>query len=82
MPAILVLMCVDIAVYRLSPDHGRITEEVRLKYSEALKWLGKLTSRLVSLGVAEVDIPPTLNGGVVRYGPERLMTREGLKGLL
>ena len=41
-PTQLKRLCVDIALYRLSPDHG--TEERRNRYEDAIAMLGKLAS--------------------------------------
>jgi phage gp36-like protein len=81
-PAMLVMLAVDVAVYRMAADHGRLTTEITQRYNDALKWMAKLVQRQVTLGVAEAATPDTLHGGVFRRGPERLMTREGLKRLL
>jgi phage gp36-like protein len=81
-PAMLVMACVDIAVYRLASDAGRMTEQIKDRYSDSIKWLTKLVARQVTLGVREDATPPTLHGGVFRTGPDRVMTREGLKRLL
>lgn len=82
-PEMLKMVCVDIAVYRLaSKDAGRQTEEIKNKYAEALKWLGKLVQRQVTLGVEEASTPPTRHGGVFQRGPDRVLTRDNLRRLL
>jgi len=80
-PPALVLACVDIAVYRMSPDSGRASKQSEQRFNDAVKWLGQLSAKQVTLGVETADTPATTNGGVVRYGPTRIMTREGLAKL-
>lgn len=54
-PKIVVILCVDIALYRLSPDH--VTEERRKRYEDAVKMLRLISDGKVSLGIETQDLP-------------------------
>ncbi len=54
-PKIIVILCVDIALYRLSPDHG--TEERRKRYEDAVRMLKLISEGKVSLGIKEPEAP-------------------------
>jgi phage gp36-like protein len=77
-PPELVRPCVDIAFYRLCAEHDRLTKERRRRYDDAVKWLEKLAARTVTLTVADLPTSST----VTRYGPDRVMTRCKLDGLV
>jgi len=54
-PKIIVILCVDIALYRLSPDHG--TEERRKRYEDAVRMLKLISEGKMSLGIEEPEAP-------------------------
>jgi len=50
-PEVLVRLCCDIALYRLSMDAGSGTEEKRTRYEDAVALLRRIASGDVSLGM-------------------------------
>lgn len=54
-PKIIVILCVDIALYRLAPDYR--TEERRQRYEDAVKLLRAISEGKASLGIAEPEAP-------------------------
>lgn len=50
-PEVLVRLCCDIALYRLSADAGSGTEEKRKRYEDAVALLRRIASGEVSLGM-------------------------------
>jgi phage gp36-like protein len=79
-PAALIRPTVDIAIYFLTSEHPTLTEERTKRYDQAKVWLKMVGNSELSLGVDEP--PPSRNGGVVRYGPARVFTRDKTGGLL
>ncbi len=79
-PARLVEICGAIAVYKLSNASGPNTEEKRLRYEDALKWLSKVALGEVGLGDAgaegSADTP-----SVSMTAQPRLFTRDTQGGL-
>ncbi len=80
-PYVLRRVCVDIAVYRLASEHDELTKERRKRYDDAIAWLTKVSESKVSLGIP-TDVAETMEAGVRRYGPERVMKREDTDGLV
>ena len=81
-PPVLVQVTVDIAIYRLADTPDRMTENHRKRYEDARGWLTKLAQNTVRLDVIPSATPNTAHGGVYKTGPDKLFTREGLKGVL
>lgn len=54
-PPVLVRICVDIAMYRLSPDAETDTDERRQRYEDAVDLLKRLATRTARLDLAETD---------------------------
>lgn len=79
-PAVLKPVCVDAALYRMSLEAGRMTDEIKDRYEKALAWLRDVSRGLVSLGIAE---PPASvgGGGVQIVSNTRRLTRDSLKGV-
>lgn len=89
-PAHLVTICIDIAVYRLALSADVLTDEHRRRYDDARAFL-----KMVSAGSATLQIiaAPDPDGGeadpaavsgqrpIVAGGPERLFTRETLRDI-
>jgi phage gp36-like protein len=69
---------VDIAMYRMVPEHDRLTKERRRRYDDALTWLRMLVDGDVVLTFP--DIPTSRP--VIRDGPDRIMVRDDLDGLV
>lgn len=79
-PQVLVRLCVDIAVYHLSSDALKSTDERRQHYEDAIALLNKISKGVVSLGLA--DVPESANGGVFVSSQPRRFTRDGVRRLL
>ena len=77
-PLVLIRICVDIAVYRLSPKADIATEERRLRYEDAIKLLKDLASRTATLNLAGDTGEPLPRPRRVRTAaPERMFTGQG-----
>jgi phage gp36-like protein len=76
-------LCCDIAMYRLSADSTALTEEKRVRYEDAIKWLVNLSKGIVNLGEVEDDEEvrdePAVNDDITQ---DRLFTRTTMRGLL
>lgn len=82
-PRVLVNHAVSISIYEMARlDAGRNTEARRQDYDDAMQWLRDYSSGKVALGVAKVDVPAPLNGGVVRIGGPRTYSVAQLDKLL
>lgn len=81
-PDIIVKVCADIALYNLFSRRG-FTEDggdrvIQERYKAAVKLLENLAKGLVTLGGAPAPPPPE---GPRFEGPERIFSRESLKGM-
>ncbi len=77
----LIVVCRDIARYRLHANVGRITETVEKLYDGAQAYLKNVADGKVSIGdETSGDEITTSPGPVLSEGPERTMTRDTLKG--
>ncbi|MDO9633077.1 MAG: DUF1320 domain-containing protein [Humidesulfovibrio sp.] len=57
-PAVLVRLACDIAVYRITGEYGAgLTEERRLRYEDAVAWLKRAASGGVALGLPPQQVP-------------------------
>lgn len=61
-PSVLVRLCVDIAIYRLSSTADMVTEEKRQRYEDATTLLRRIAKGEVSLGISQPA--PSSNGAV------------------
>lgn len=87
-PGLLVQLAVDIALYRLASSRDLLSDEHRRRYEDAIKHLNKLATGGASLnlpGPVDADTGaatlPSSPRPVVSAGPERLFTRETLRGM-
>lgn len=71
-------VAVDIAMYRMVPEHDRLTKERRRRYDDAVKWLEKVACKKVQLTVSGAATASKIS----RYGPDRIFTREKTDGLV
>jgi len=73
-PDILVRLCADISVYRLSVDAAQATDERRQRYEDAIKFLKALSKGDASLGMPK---PPKTTTGRARIvsNPRRFNRR-------
>lgn len=82
-PKQLTRYCVDIAVYWLAENAGGLTEEKRLRYEDARRWLEQVSKGGVELLLAAVDAEPgedTTSGDVEISSSVRLFSRDTLQG--
>lgn len=79
-PARLRDICVDIATYKFSQTADVLTDEIRQRYDDAVKWLDKVSSGRVSLGLPKAPGQKSAQAVVVT-GADRLFTRDKLRGL-
>jgi phage gp36-like protein len=82
-PAVLARLTCDIAMYRLQalrPLHD--LEDARKRYEDAVAMLTRVARGEVTLGIAPDSAEPPLAGAVETVeGPQRVFTRDKLKGL-
>lgn len=79
-PPALNAACVDITMYKLSSAPGAMTEEIRERYRDTLRWLERLAEGKVSLGLDSAQTPPSSSGMAETSGPERVFSRKSMKG--
>lgn len=81
-PAILVSVCCEIAMYRASSNCGSVTDEKRKRYEDAVKWLKDVSKGIATLGVTEDSETAEDYPEVSSVSEERLFSRTKLMGLL
>jgi phage gp36-like protein len=84
-PGILMNVCADIAMYRMSIDAASITEDKHTRYKDAVVWLTKISKGTVTLGreeeqEAKQDEVELASATV--SAPSRLFTRTKMAGIL
>ncbi|MBY6091071.1 gp436 family protein [Maritimibacter alkaliphilus] len=80
-PRMLAVLCRDLAVHRLYSNVGMATEAQTKLRAEAVAFLEKVGRGELSLGGTGDAPPQTTSPGVAMTdGPERLLTRDRLKG--
>ena len=79
-PDIINSLAVDIAIYKISSRRGAVPEEIRTKYSDAVKFLEKVaTGKVVLPGAASA--PATASTGAVKISSDtRIFTRNTMGG--
>lgn len=79
-PHTLNVYCRDLALWRLYRNLGHDTERLRDLRTGAMSWLKDVAAGKVGLG--DDDTPPaeTSGGVAMTDGPERLLTRDSLRG--
>lgn len=80
-PDVLVKVTADVARYYL---HGSAVDKdgpVAAAHAQGLKWLRDVSTGLVQLETAGVAMPQAGGGQVRTSGPDRVMTRDSLRGL-
>lgn len=80
-PDVLVAYAGDIALYRMSGECGTYTEEKRVRFEDALKWLDQVAAGKATLGG---DPEPGTKGtiGIRMVAETREFTRTSLRGVL
>lgn len=85
-PQVVKRICIDIAAYHLCPDASAMTDIIEKRYEAAIKICKDISAGRASLGEAEpkggaLDPGTIGQGDVLVSGPERIMSRENLKGM-
>jgi phage gp36-like protein len=84
---ILTQLCVDMALYRLAQARHVLTEEHRTRYEDAIALLTKISMGKATLNLPKAPDPETgepistAPRPIVAGGPERLFTRQQMRGL-
>ena len=82
-PKIARVLAVDIAVYRASSDAGRLTDQRRQRYEDAVRLLKGIASGEASLGIADPDPPAAAERpAVLAESPPRHFGRDSARGML
>ncbi len=72
-------MCVDIALYKLAGTGVGPTDEMRLRYEDALSLLKRIADAKANLDVLQ-PAEPAGAGDVLLVAEERVFTRDSLRG--
>lgn len=76
-PVMLVRLCVDIALYRLSPGVGPYTKEKRVRYDDAIRQLTMIAEGKLGIGLGPNGEDPGISGAEAASDAEaRDFTRE------
>lgn len=81
-PGILLHVCCDIAMFRMSINGPSMTDDKRTRYEDAVKWLTNVSKGVVSLGPQEAQVEVQDETTVSSDSEERLFTRTKMQGLL
>ncbi len=76
-PKVLLAVACDVVRYRLASTSSLCTEQIEKRYHNAIKFLARVASGDVSLGLTTPSPPSDL---VETTGPARVFTRESLDG--
>lgn len=79
-PHVLNVICRDLAMWRLYRNLGHASERVSDLHDTATAWLRDLADGKVALGDDDTPAQPTSGGVAMTDGPDRLFTRDSLKG--
>lgn len=77
-PGALVRLTVDVARYRLWRNGA--SDEVRLRYDDAVKLLTHISKGVVALGLAQADTAPAPSLASFAAGPVRVFGRDNTAG--
>jgi phage gp36-like protein len=78
-PAVLTQMAVDIAFYKLCQGAAALTDEIKDRNTQALRWLRDVADGRAALG--EVPEPARIDAGVTVVSNDRQFTRGKLRGV-
>jgi phage gp36-like protein len=81
-PSVLVRVCCEITMYRISINGPSMTEEKRVRYEDAVKWLTNLSKGIVTIGVGEDTATVNDVATVAGTNSPRLFTRATMTGLM
>jgi phage gp36-like protein len=73
-PQILCGLCVDVSIYNLARSHDGLTEDIRARYEDALRYLRSVAKGEIELPGQEPQAGSG-TGAVVLSGPPRLFGR-------
>jgi len=79
-PETLKRVCIDIAVYEMSPDADTLTDEITARNKAAIAWLKDVSAGRASLGLASPS-GRTSARPVVVTGSEKLFSRNSMRNL-
>ena len=79
-PSVLLRLCVDIALYRLSPG-AALTEEKRLRYDDVMALLRGIAKGTATLGISDGSEAQTTAGDAELISNPRRYTRETMGGI-
>ena len=74
-------VCCEISMYRLSADSPAYTEEKRVRYDDAIKWLCRLADGKATLGIIEESEDVDAEVEVSDITQVRQFTRTKMQGL-
>ena len=80
-PDDLVRVCCDIAMYRLCPFAGTLTDQKATRYKEAIGWLRDLSMGKATLGVDQNAETPATETQTSLTGQQRALTRDSMRRL-
>lgn len=75
-PGILIGYCCDITRYQLASDYRQVSEEIRMRYDDAVKFLQKVSEGKINLGrdssggVIQSSSQMRIHSGVRQFGRE------------
>lgn len=81
-PAVLVDICADIAMYRMSIDSPAMTDAKRQRYEDRVSWLRDLSKEVVTLGKEETTETADDLTVMTDTSEERIFSRTKMRGLL
>lgn len=80
-PAVLTRVACDIAMYRLSALRPQAAiEDVRSRYVDAVKYLEKVSTGVVQLGLSAEETAPAQGSSIEVVSPPRLFSRSAMEG--
>lgn len=79
-PHVLTVICRDLAVWRLYRNLGHDAERIKALRADALSWLRDVAAGRVALGDDDTPAQPTSGGVAMTEGPDRVFTRDSLRG--
>lgn len=80
-PPILVGLACTIAYYQLlGRSPAGVTEDLRKRYEDAIRYLEQVAAGRISLGIPAVELPQVEPGVLLTSGSERRFTRDSLAG--
>lgn len=74
--------CIDIATYRLANSYALLTEDIRLRFEDAIRQLTSISKGLIALPVDKDQdgVGENTSVRVKTGGPERVFGRDSLEG--